>query len=418
MNATVEERSAVALLVAVLAATAIAQFVPPVRDYLVTTWMAVGVGGAIFTSFVLLQDRAQLQLDRLARFHWILLIVYLLHQFEEHGVDLLGRTYFFETYARGVVGDLGAADGFTLTPLAIYRTNTLFVWLPFLAAVWGHRRFIWPGLAAGGLVLANGLLHIALATWRGEYNPGLGSSVALFLPVAFLYFRFVRRECGVGWAEIAGGVLFAAAAHGLLFLRIRFDLAPAMPPAPLAVIALLPLIANVLAEGRTGVARLRHVLAIAMLPFVVAVLVPLWIARRYGIAPAAEMSAASVGLSVVALGILGVGLALFVTSLRRFDVEGQGTLAPWDPPRRIVVRGPYRHVRNPMISGVIFVLFGEALFLQSWPHAVWAAAFLAINVVYIPLVEEPQLRRRFGDAYADYCRRVPRFVPRLRPWTT
>jgi protein-S-isoprenylcysteine O-methyltransferase Ste14 len=147
----------------------------------------------------------------------------------------------------------------------------------------------------------------------------------------------------------------------------------------------------------------------------VVVLVPTWIARRYAIASPSDVSAVSLGLWTLALGLLAVGLGLFVTSLRRFDAEGQGTLAPWDPPRRMVVRGPYRHVRNPMISGVIFVLFGEALLLRSWPHALWAAAFLGINLVYIPLVEEPQLRRRFGDAYAEYCRRVPRFVPRLRP---
>jgi hypothetical protein len=215
-------------------------------DYLLRTWMIVGLGGAIFLSLMLLADRVQLQLDPLARFHWILLTIYLVHQFEEHGVDLLGRAYFFITYAGNVIGDVGAASSFTLTPLAIYRTNTLFVWLPFLAAVWGHRRFIWPGLAAGGLVLTNAILHIGIALWRAEYNPGVGSAVALFLPAAFFYFRFVVRHCGVGWQGIVGGVLFGAAEHGLLLLRIRFNLGPGMPPMVLGVIALAPLVANAL----------------------------------------------------------------------------------------------------------------------------------------------------------------------------
>ncbi len=221
-------------------------FVPRVSDYLVMTWMTVGLGGAIFLSLVLIADRVQLRLDPLARFHWILLTVYLVHQFEEHGVDLRGRAYFFLTYARNLLGELGAASGFTLTPLAIYRTNTIFVWLPFLAAVWGHRRFIWPGLAAGGLVLTNAILHIGIALWREEYNPGVGSAIVLFLPVALLYFRFVRRRCGVGWQSIAGGVLFGAVEHALLLLRIRFNVGPAMPPLVLGVIALAPLIANAL----------------------------------------------------------------------------------------------------------------------------------------------------------------------------
>ena len=153
-----------------------------------------------------------------------------------------------------MIDDVGAASSFQLTPIDIYRTNTLFVWLPFLAAVWGHRRFIWPGLAAGGLVLTNAILHIGIALWREDYNPGVGSAIMLFLPVALLYFRFVLRHCGVGWQGIVGGVLFGVAEHGLILLRIRFNLGPAMPPmvlgvialAVLGVIALAPLIANAL----------------------------------------------------------------------------------------------------------------------------------------------------------------------------
>jgi protein-S-isoprenylcysteine O-methyltransferase Ste14 len=114
--------------------------------------------------------------------------------------------------------------------------------------------------------------------------------------------------------------------------------------------------------------------------------------------------------------LVGFGLLLAAASVRRFATEGKGTLAPWDPPREFVVRGPYRFVRNPMISGVILVLFGEASVLLSPPHAVWAASFLALNLLHIPLVEEPQLERRFGDPYRDYCRNVRRFVPRLSPW--
>ena len=108
---------------------------------------------------------------------------------------------------------------------------------------------------------------------------------------------------------------------------------------------------------------------------------------------------------------------LFVASLRRFVREGEGTLAPWDPPQQLVVHGPYRYVRNPMISGVIFVLFGEALVLLSRPHAIWAAAFLALNLIFIPLVEEPRLAGRFGDSYREYQKHVPRIWPRLRPWS-
>lgn len=161
----------------------------------------------------------------------------------------------------------------------------------------------------------------------------------------------------------------------------------------------------------------RHLLAIAVLPFTATVLVPWWIAARGGIVPALSSSGGGLVLQAAGLVVLMVGLILFFSSLRRFAVEGQGTLAPWDPPRHLVVRGPYRFVRNPMISGVLFVLAAEAMLLRSGPHALWAVAFLGINLVYIPLVEEPFLRRRFGEAYREYRRHVPRVFPRLRPWS-
>jgi protein-S-isoprenylcysteine O-methyltransferase Ste14 len=161
---------------------------------------------------------------------------------------------------------------------------------------------------------------------------------------------------------------------------------------------------------------LRHLLSIAILPFTVTILVPIWIARANGIGLSLAGSAGGLLLQLAGVAALGLGLVSFTASLRRFATEGEGTLAPWDPPRRLVVRGPYRFVRNPMISGVIFVLLGEALLLLSLPHALWALVFLGLNLVYIPLIEEPQLELRFGDPYREYCRNVPRVVPRLTPW--
>jgi|CZKI01.1.fsa_nt_gi protein-S-isoprenylcysteine O-methyltransferase Ste14/ribosomal protein S18 acetylase RimI-like enzyme len=166
----------------------------------------------------------------------------------------------------------------------------------------------------------------------------------------------------------------------------------------------------------TMIMALRHLLAIAVLPFTVAVLVPLWIARRYGVEPTLGHSAGPALLQAVGLILLGLGSVLFVASVWRFATEGKGTLAPWDPPRVFVVRGPYQFVRNPMISGVILFLFGEASALLSPPHGAWAVGFLVLNLAYIPLVEEPQLERRFGGSYREYCRHVRRFIPRSRPW--
>jgi protein-S-isoprenylcysteine O-methyltransferase Ste14 len=120
---------------------------------------------------------------------------------------------------------------------------------------------------------------------------------------------------------------------------------------------------------------------------------------------------------VAGAALVLVGLAVWYATVRLFARVGEGTLAPWDPTRKLVVLGPYRYVRNPMITGVLLVLVGEAALFGSPWILVWAAAFLAINAVWFPLVEEPALVERFGREYEDYQRSVPRWLPRRRPWT-
>jgi len=162
---------------------------------------------------------------------------------------------------------------------------------------------------------------------------------------------------------------------------------------------------------------LRQLASVAILPFTVTVVIPLWIARRNRIAFLRPLDVPEIALVLTGLVLLGGGFLLFAACLYLFWTRGRGTLAPWDPPRRFVAAGPYRFVRNPMISGVILLLAGEACLFRSWPLAEWAALFALINLIYIPLVEEPSLAARFGDTYAEYLDSVPRFVPRLRPWT-
>ena len=120
-----------------------------------------------------------------------------------------------------------------------------------------------------------------------------------------------------------------------------------------------------------------------------------------------------------ATGIIGAlliaaGVALVVWTVRLFMTVGRGTLAPWDPTSALVVLGPYRLVRNPMITGVATILAGQALFFRSWGIALEFAIFLVVNAIYFPLVEEPGLRRRFGAEYEEYRARVPRWLPRVR----
>lgn len=124
----------------------------------------------------------------------------------------------------------------------------------------------------------------------------------------------------------------------------------------------------------------------------------------------------SPGPLVVGALVLLAGLALLVATIRLFVAVGQGTLAPWNPTQKLVVRGIYRHVRNPMISGVFLILLGEVIVLSSLPLLGWAIFFIVVNIIYIPLVEEPGLAKRFGADYEEYRRNVPRWVPRARGW--
>jgi protein-S-isoprenylcysteine O-methyltransferase Ste14 len=166
-----------------------------------------------------------------------------------------------------------------------------------------------------------------------------------------------------------------------------------------------------------GYARARYLLSIIGLPVIIAVVIPIWLGRcsAVTVAPPSDLGAAA--LQVLGTLLLIVGAALFGSSLYQIVTRPQETLAPWDPPRRLVVRGPYRFVRNPMISGVIFVLFGEALGARSVLLTLWATAFLLVSVVYTTWLDESQLEARFGDEYRRYLRGVPRFLPRLRPWS-
>jgi protein-S-isoprenylcysteine O-methyltransferase Ste14 len=159
----------------------------------------------------------------------------------------------------------------------------------------------------------------------------------------------------------------------------------------------------------------RIALAILPLPFLVTVVVPALILApgwsEWELGPALRATTIVVGV-----GALIAGLSLFVATVRLFASIGRGTLAPWDPPERLVVAGPYRYLRHPMISGVALVLGGEALLFGATGIAIELALFVAINAAYLPLAEEPALVRRFGAAYERYMENVPRWLPRLRPW--
>ena len=138
------------------------------------------------------------------------------------------------------------------------------------------------------------------------------------------------------------------------------------------------------------------------------VAMPYWMLPR-GVRPELR------GASVLGWPLIAAGVVLYVaTAFWGFALRGKGTPAPIDPPKTLVVEGPYRVVRNPMYWAVVSVMLGEALAFRSAALAELAMAFFAGTMLFVLLYEEPALRRKFGAEYEAYCRQVPRWLPRFR----
>ncbi len=158
------------------------------------------------------------------------------------------------------------------------------------------------------------------------------------------------------------------------------------------------------------IVALRHLLAVLLLPFVAVVAVPYWLLTAF-----AASDTRWSGLWLLGAALLACGFLLFAWCVSLFARVGRGTLAPWDPTHALVAVGPYRYVRNPMISGVATMLSGEALLFGSWVLALWALLFVLVNHVYFLVSEEPGLEQRFGESYRTYKASVPRWLPRVPP---
>lgn len=139
----------------------------------------------------------------------------------------------------------------------------------------------------------------------------------------------------------------------------------------------------------------------------VLVFVPARLLPRSGVARPETIGA----LQVVGMLIVVAGGAIALWCILTFAIVGKGTPAPFDPPRRLVVRGPYSVVRNPMYIGAGLALGGAALFYGSFALLSYAVAFFLVTHCFVVLYEEPALRRTFGTEYEAYCRQVRRWRP-------
>jgi len=159
-------------------------------------------------------------------------------------------------------------------------------------------------------------------------------------------------------------------------------------------------------------ALLGTAIFLVIAPGTLDVYVPWWISRWQVHAPFpgfAELRIAGVLLIAAAVPIL-------LESFARFALQGLGTPAPVFPTQRLMVKGFYRYVRNPMYVAVVSIVFGQALLLGSLDLLLYGAIAWLGTHLFVLFYEEPTLRKSFGAEYKAYCKNVRRWLPRLTPW--
>jgi protein-S-isoprenylcysteine O-methyltransferase Ste14 len=160
-------------------------------------------------------------------------------------------------------------------------------------------------------------------------------------------------------------------------------------------------------------AILGSFLFLLIAPGFVAGVVPYWISYWRSV-PAFVGSSA---IRILGVFLIIVGAPLLLDSFARFALQGLGTPAPVFPTRHLVVTGFYRYVRNPMYVGVASVIFGQALYFLNVRVLEYGIVICVAFHLFILFYEEPTLRRTFDGEYEEFCKNVPRWIPRLTPWT-
>lgn len=192
-------------------------------------WPWLGLGGAAVLALLLLGDR--LRSDRsvsrwrdLVWLTWLAVCAYMVHQFEEHGVDALGQAYAFRESLCATLGQ-GAGDACRIPPSFLTAVNVAAVWLlgPVCAVL--ARRHPAYALSFVGIPLVNGVIHLAGAVRAGAYNPGSVTSAVLFLPICLWIVRVALAREGVGGRAVLAAVMGGLAVHAVLMSSLGLYLA-------------------------------------------------------------------------------------------------------------------------------------------------------------------------------------------------
>jgi len=153
---------------------------------------------------------------------------------------------------------------------------------------------------------------------------------------------------------------------------------------------------------------IRNLIFTILQPGVVAGLIPYWILGDQ-VGYLFNKQLLNPGLHYFGLVVFLIGLVIMIGCIMNFALKGRGTLSPLDPTQKLVISGPYKWSRNPMYVGVVLMLIGEAVFFLSFELGTYALFIFILFHVFIMLVEEPRLKRDFGEKYGRYCAQVRRW---------
>jgi protein-S-isoprenylcysteine O-methyltransferase Ste14 len=156
---------------------------------------------------------------------------------------------------------------------------------------------------------------------------------------------------------------------------------------------------------------IKYLRDIIIFPFTVTVIIPYLLRNKQQV-----LLPDNIFIKIVGALFFIAGFYLFLYTNYLFVTIAKGTLAPWSPKQNLVVQGPYRFCRNPMITGVLFILLSEALCLHSTNILLFAIFFFLMNTVFFIKVEEPHLLKNFGEQYKAYKASVPRWIPKLKQY--
>ena len=120
------------------------------------------------------------------------------------------------------------------------------------------------------------------------------------------------------------------------------------------------------------------------------------------------------GFQYIGFFLMALGTVLYLWCALLFVFIGRGTPDPLDPPEIFVAQGPYKKVRNPIYLGVLFILLGEVISFGSWQLRCYMFLVALMFHCFIIFYEEPSLKKKFGSVYEEYCRTVPRWIPRFK----